>query len=226
MNRWEHKRRILVIEDELELQKAVVLGLQMTGYDAIGFANPIDALNYISKNPTDLVILDVMLPGMDGFGVGEILNKKFPDSYVLYLTARNQIEDKLRGLSLGDDYLTKPFSLEELFARLETIFKRANRAEINPTILNGNSIVLNTQARLCYVNDKRIDLTVNEFNLVKILLQNKGMVLSKDFLLLQIDREGSISGENLIETYVSKIRKKSGEKNLIRTKHGIGYYIE
>ena len=218
--------KILVVEDEIELQKAVVLGLQMTGYDVIGFANPVDALNYIGKNHTNLVILDVMLPGLDGFGVGEILNKKFPDVYVLYLTARNQIEDKLRGLSLGDDYLTKPFSLEELFARLETIFKRANRAEINPTILIGNSMVLNTQSRLCYVNERRIDLTVNEFNLVKILLQNRGMVLSKDYLLSQIDQEGSNSGENLIETYISKIRKKFDEKNLILTKHGMGYYIE
>lgn len=218
-------QNIIVVEDEFELQSAIVKGLQIIGHTAKGFSNPIDALNFIAKMRVDLVVLDVMMPGMDGFGVAEILEKKHPNILVLFVTARGEIPDRLRGLTLGDDYLIKPFSLEELFARVNAIFKRAEKLNKPPNRLLLGAVELDLDLESCEENGTLIPLTQTEYRILKSLIENSGRVVSKTQLLKDCIQEDS-DGTNLVETHISKIRGKLLNPSIIQTKRGVGYYVK
>lgn len=222
---------ILIIEDEEKIARFVELELTYEGYDVEKALNGRDGLELATARPFDLVLLDILLPGLNGL---EVLRRirKVSDVPVIMLTARDAVVDKVAGLDGGaDDYITKPFAIEELLARIRVALrkKREIRSESQPSGLSAGPLRLDPETREVRVSDTVLDLTKREFDLLQYLLVNKNIVISRETLLQDIWGYDFSGGTNAVDVYIRYLRAKIEEPfdlKLIHTIRGVGYVIK
>ena len=215
--------RILVVEDDELLASSLMRALSYEGYEVEARGDGIDALDQVKRNPPDLVILDVMLPGMEGVEVCRRirLESQLP---VLMLTARDTVADRVHGLDSGaDDYLVKPFANEELLARIRTLLRRGHPAVTRS--LSFGDLTLDPHAHTVQRKAGQIDLTAQEFRLLEYFLKHRGQVLSRPQIRSAVWELDTETSSNVVDVYVSYLRQKLGEPNLLHTVRGVGYVL-
>lgn len=221
--------KILIVEDEPKAGDYLRQGLHEAGYMVDLVTNGVDGLHHGLEGDHDLVILDVMLPGMNGWQVLSNLRSQGRHMPVLFLTARDQVEDRVKGLELGaDDYLVKPFSFAELLARVRTILRRG-RTGLEATTLQVADLELDLLRRRVTRSGKRIDLTAKEFGLLELLMRRHGEVLPRSLIASQVWDMNFDSDTNVIEVAMRRLRAKvddTFEPRLIQTVRGMGYVLE
>ncbi len=219
--------RVLVVDDESNITDLVSMALRYEGFEVETAATGRDAIRLVERFRPELVILDVMLPDVDGFAVTERLKSARVKVPILFLTARDAVEDKVRGLTLGgDDYVTKPFSLEELVARVRVLLRRAGAEEESGRLVFAD-LELDDDTHEVRRAGGSIDLTATEFRLLRYLMQNAPRVLSKAQILDHVWNYDFGGDANIVETYVSYIRRKLDAVGppLIQTVRGVGYRL-
>ena len=223
--------KLLVIEDELKLAEYLRKGLSEEGYVVDVAHTGIDGLHMATEVDYDLLVLDGMLPGVDGLAVLAALRQS-KQTPVLMLTARGQVEDRVRGLQSGaDDYLVKPFAFSELVARIQVLLRRAGgtRGNGEPTALKMADLEVDLIRRKASRAGQRLDLTAKEFNLLSLLLRRQGEVLSRTELAEQVWDMNFDSETNVVEVAVRRLRSKLDqpfERPLLHTVRGMGYVLE
>jgi len=229
--------KILIVEDEEKIARFVELELQHEGYAVKKASNGRVGLEMAQNEEFSLMLLDVMLPELNGLEVLRRL-RKTSNLPVIMLTARDAVMDKVSGLDAGaDDYITKPFAIEELLARIRTALKKhqssandlATTAAVDNNILKCNNVTLNESRHQVKVNDKEVELTNREFTLLHVLLENKDIVLSRDTLLEKVCGYDYMGETNVIDVYVRYLRSKIDDAfgiKLIHTVRGVGYMIK
>ena len=219
--------RILVIEDEPKLADYLKKGLSEQSHVVDLARDGVDGLHLALEGVYDLIVLDVMLPGVDGFGVLAAVREQ-KDTPILMLTARDAVEDRVRGLEGGaDDYLVKPFAFSELLARVQALLRRGRSQE--PTLLRLADLELDLARRRAQRGGRRLDLTAKEFNLLALLLRRHGQVLSRTTLAEQVWDMNFDSDTNVIDVAVRRLRSKLDDPydtKLLHTVRGMGYVLE
>lgn len=199
----------------------------MNGYETISAKHGLEALRLIREQKPDLVILDINMPQLDGFGVIEKLRNENNNVPVIVLTARDQRDDKSIGFGLGaDDFVTKPFGLEELLMRVAAVLRRSKNTPTSGNILVSGDISLDILNYRVNVKDKVIETSPTEFKLLLYLMENMGRVLTREQILSAVWGLDFATDGAVLDTYISYLRKKLGENANIRTVRGIGYQIE
>lgn len=223
--------RLLIVEDEPKTGDYLRQGLTEAGFVADLARNGTDGLHLALTGDYDLAILDVMLPGLDGWQVLESLRRQGRDLPVLFLTARDDVADRVRGLELGaDDYLVKPFAFSELLARCRTLLRRGKNKE--PEILRIADLELDLLRRRAQRGGSRIDLTAKEFTLLALLMRRQGEVLSRALIASQVWDMNFDSDTNVVDVAIKRLRAKVDEPfaslapRLIHTVRGMGYVLE
>jgi DNA-binding response OmpR family regulator len=219
------KSRILLVEDDPHISKFLELELQHEGYEVNHVSSGKTALECISEQLPDLVILDIMVPDIDGYQVLQRIREDYSNELpVIMLTAKRDVKDKVKGLRTGaDDYLTKPFHIEELIARIETQLRRVK----GPKRLVYKEVMLDRSSREVKVSGEEIKLSKTEFDLLSLLMENKGIVVSKSTILDKVWGTEEWSNENVVEVYVNYLRKKlKGAGKYINTVRGVGYVFK
>ncbi len=220
--------KILIVEDEQKTGDYLKQGLSEAGFVADLARDGVDGLHLALTDDYDLVVLDVMLPKLDGWQVLREIRQKGKHLPVLFLTARDQVEDRVKGLEFGaDDYLVKPFAFSELLARVRALLRRGRTTE--PEMLQIADLELDLLRRRVTRGGKRIDLTAKEFALLELLLRRQGEVLPRSLIASQIWDMNFDSDTNVIEVAVRRLRAKIDdefETKLIRTVRGMGYVLE
>lgn len=229
--------RILIVEDEEKIARFVELELKHEGYLVDKVANGRDGLAAAQSGEYDLMLLDIMLPELSGFEVLRRL-RRTSSLPVILLTARDEVMDKVAGLDGGaDDYITKPFAIEELLARIRLVLKKAGvqmgvpesgQTEEEDTVLSFERLSLDERRYEVYYGEDKIELTNREFELLKILLENKNIVLTRDVLLNQVCGYDYVGETNVIDVYIRYLRSKIDERfgiKMIQTVRGVGYVI-
>jgi two-component system, OmpR family, response regulator len=220
--------RVLVVDDESYITDLVATALRYEGFDVASAGNGREALTQVETFRPELIVLDVMLPDLDGFEVQRRLVDRGRRVPVLFLTARDATEDKIRGLTIGgDDYVTKPFSLEELIARIRAVLRRAQRTGPESSRLRFAELEMDEDTHEVWREGQAIELTATEFNLLRFLLANPRRVLSKGQILDHVWNYDFGGDSSIVETYVSYLRKKVDfrEPRLIHTVRGVGYVL-
>jgi two-component system copper resistance phosphate regulon response regulator CusR len=221
--------KLLIVEDEAKTGDYLKQGLGEAGFAVDLARNGSDGLHLALTGDHDLVVLDVMLPGLDGWGVLQALRGAGKDLPVLFLTARDGVEDRVKGLELGaDDYLVKPFAFSELLARVRTLLRRGAKAKEADT-LRVADLELDLLRRRVTRAGKRIDLTAKEFGLLELLMRRQGEVLPRSLIASQVWDMNFDSDTNVIDVAVRRLRAKVDDDftpHLIRTVRGMGYVIE
>lgn len=221
--------KILIVEDEKRLCHTISKHLKTEGYTTDVCFDGNDAVDYIDASEYDAVILDIMLPGRDGLSVLRYMKENKNPAPVLLLTAKTSVEDRVRGLDSGaDDYLTKPFSLEELSARIRVLIRRngVDQTDIN---LKAGSLTLNTKSKTAERDGREIKLTAKEYAILEYLMHNKGIVLSREKIQQHIWNYDYDGASNIIDVYIRTLRNKidqGSDEKLIQTVRGIGYVIK
>lgn len=219
---------MLVVDDEPNITDLVMLGLRYEGFEVVSAADGRGALRAVREFKPGLVVLDVGMPDIDGFEVCRRMRADGVWTPVIFLTARDATEDKISGLTIGgDDYLTKPFSLDELIARVRAIVRRADRATPQGGRLQCADLVLDEDKLEVHRGDRPISLTPTEFRLLRFLMLNSGRVLSKAQILDHVWEYDFGGDANVVETYISYLRKKVDAEGapLIHTLRGFGYTV-
>ena len=222
--------KILIVEDEPKTGEYLRQGLNEAGFVADLAATGSDGLHLALHGEYDLVILDVMLPELDGCQVLASLRRRGLEMPVLFLTARDQVEDRVKGLELGaDDYLVKPFSFAELLARVRTILRRGRGGGLDSNVLRVADLELDLLRRRVTRGGKRIDLTAKEFGLLELLMRRQGEVLPRSLIASQVWDMNFDSDTNVIEVAMRRLRLKVDDGQpvkLIQTVRGMGYVLE
>ena len=222
--------KILIVEDEPKTGEYLRQGLNEAGFVADLAANGGDGLHLALHGEYDLVILDVMLPELDGWQVLASLRRRGLEMPVLFLTARDQVEDRVKGLELGaDDYLVKPFSFAELLARVRTILRRGRGGGLDSNVLRVADLELDLLRRRVTRGGNRIDLTAKEFGLLELLMRRQGEVLPRSLIASQVWDMNFDSDTNVIEVAMRRLRLKVDDGQsvkLIQTVRGMGYVLE
>jgi two-component system OmpR family response regulator len=221
--------KVLVVDDEPNIRDLLSTSLKFNGFSVYAVGNGNDAVVAAEKGKPDIILLDVMLPDMSGFAVTKKLRSMEIDIPVLFLTARDETEDKITGLTVGgDDYLTKPFSLDEIIARIHAILRRTQKVDLDveESILEVGEITMNEDAHEVFVKGKLVDFSPTEYKLLRFLISNANRVLTKSQILDHV-WEYDFGGEmGIVESYVSYLRKKLDPvttEPVIVTKRGVGY---
>ena len=220
--------RILVVDDEPSIVDAVATALRYEGFDVHEATTGRDGLASAIELEPDLIVLDWMLPDVDGLEVGKRLRERGFKTAILFLTAKGGVDNKVEALRAGgDDYVTKPFSLAEIVARVQAILRRTN-GDLPGDVLRFDDLVLDETRHEVFRGDQRIDLTATEFNLLRFFLLNPRRVLSKGQILQHVWRYDFGGNTNVVETYVSYLRRKLDASGppLIRTVRQAGYMLE
>ena len=222
--------RLLLIEDEAKLASYLRQGLSEEGFVVETASNGVDGLHMATQGHYDLIVLDGMLPGIDGLGVLAALRHS-RDTPVLMLTARGAVEDRVKGLQSGaDDYLTKPFAFSELVARLHVLMRRGKTGGASePTVLRLHDLEQDLLKRRATRAGKRLDLSAKEFNLLALFLRRPGEVLSRTEIAEQVWDMNFDSNTNVVEVAIRRLRSKLDEPfevNLLHTVRGMGYLME
>jgi DNA-binding response OmpR family regulator len=216
--------RILVVEDEVRLARHISRALLEAGHEPKVFHDGETALGEVQENEYDLIVLDVMLPGIDGFEVLRRLRADKVDSRVLILTARGEVTDRVTGLSLGaDDYLAKPFAMQELVARVSALGRRF--PEKAPIELHVADLTLNLADGELYRGDRRIELSARELTLLRVLMREPGRIFTRTELCERVWEREHEYDMKLVEVFISRLRKKIDSPPLIHTVRHLGYTI-
>lgn len=216
--------RILIVEDDLEFADYLKRGLAYEGYDVQVVADAENGLEQTRLHLPDLVILDVMLPGMDGIQACRLLRQSGYSIPILILTARNAIPDRVSGLDAGaDDYLVKPFAFDELLARLRTLRRRTSEPN---AVLAIADLKLDQNLYQAHRAGKSIPLTRTEYDLLAFLLKNPQRVFTRPTLIVEVWGVETEIHENVLDVYISRLRKKLGDPPLIHTVYGVGYILK
>ena len=220
--------RILVVDDEPNILDVLTMALRFQGFDVETAATGEQALAAASSFNPQLMVLDIMLPDMEGFEVARRLGAQRAQVPIVFLTARDATEDKIRGLTIGgDDYVTKPFSLEELIARIRTVLRRTGQAEADSSVLTFEDLELDDDTREVHRAGVAVDLTATEFRLLRYLMLNPRRVLTRDQILNHVWDYDFGGDARVLETYVSYLRKKLDGHGppLIHTVRSVGYAL-
>ena len=220
--------RLLLVEDEENLRSMLDAALRHNGFDVTTAETGREGLDAALASPADLVVLDVMLPDLDGFEVCRRLRHEGHTEPILFLTARRATGDKVRGLTLGgDDYLVKPFSLEELVARAHALLRRSGLTRRQDSVLRCEDLELDDDAHRVRRDDVDVALSPTEYKLLRYLLINQGRVLSKTQILDHVWNYDFGGDGSAVETYIRYLRRKldSGDPKLIHTIRGVGYTL-
>ena len=222
--------KILVVDDEEHILELISFNLTNNGYKVIKANNGIDAVRLAIEEKPKLILLDLMIPGKDGYDVCREVrsNSEIRNIPIIMLTAKSEELDKILGLELGaDDYITKPFSVRELLARVKAVLRRFSVVEPESSVLVFGNLKADFEKREIHVKDKKLDLTLKEFELLEILIRNKGKILTRDTLLDKIWGYEYIGETRTVDVNIRYLRKKVEEddKNpkLIETIRGVGY---
>jgi len=223
--------RLLVIEDEIKLAQYLHKGLSENGHVVDLAHDGIEGRRLAVGGEYDLVLLDLMLPGVDGFGVLSAIRAEKRQLPVLMLTARDKVEDRVRGLEQGaDDYLVKPFAFSELLARVGALLRRGQNGAVQPaTVLTLSDLEVDLLARRATRSGERLDLTAKEFSLLALLLRRRGQILSRTTLAEQVWDMNFDSETNVVEVAVRRLRAKLDDPfraKLLHTVRGMGYVLE
>ncbi len=219
--------RVLIVDDEKNIRDLLEAGLKFVGFSVYSVANGTEAVAVAEKANPDIIVLDVMLPDQSGFSVTKKLRSMGIDVPVLFLSARDDRADKVTGLTVGgDDYMTKPFSIDEVIARINAILRRTKKQQVEDSILEVGEIKINQDAHEVFVNGTEIDLSPTEYKLLRFLMTNANRVMSKDQILDHVWEYDFNGEQGIVESYVSYLRKKIdplSKNTLIQTKRGVGY---
>lgn len=225
----EKNAHILIVDDDSRVTSALRRTLAYEGYQVSSASDGEGALAIARTKSPDLVILDLMLPGIDGLEVCRRLRAVDDDIAVLMLTARDAVADRVAGLETGaDDYLVKPFALEELLARIKALLRRCNPPDIQREVLCFADLELDTAMRQAKRADRTIELSTTEYELLVLFLRNPRIVLTRSILMDRIWGRDFEGGPNVLEVYIGHLRNKleqNGEKRLIQTVRGAGYVL-
>ena len=221
--------KILVVDDEEHIAELISYNLTSNGYKVVIANNGIDAVKLAIEEKPSLILLDLMIPGKDGYDVCKDVrsNSEIRNTPIIMLTAKSEEVDKILGLELGaDDYITKPFSVRELLARVKAVLRRFSIIEPESNVLTFGDLVANFDKREILVKDKKLDLTLKEFELLEILMKNKGKILTRDTLLDKIWGYEYIGETRTVDVHIRYLRKKieADDKTpkLIETIRGVG----
>ncbi|MBE7364316.1 response regulator transcription factor [Corynebacterium aurimucosum] len=226
--------KILVVDDEQAVRESLRRSLKFNGYEVVLAADGVQAVEMVHSDSPELLILDVMMPNMDGLEVCRTLRSEGWDRPILVLTARDGVSDRVAGLDAGaDDYLPKPFALEELLARVRSLVRRAAAGSIGTkqpveTQLSFEDLKLDADTREVTRGDRPISLTRTEFALLRLLMENPRKVLSRNTILEEVWGYDFPTSGNALEVYIGYLRKKTeenGEPRLIHTVRGVGYVM-
>ena len=218
-------KKILVIEDEKDIQNIIKAFLENADYKVETADDGLEGINLIQKNSYDLVLLDIMMPKIDGFVVCEMIRKN-SNIPIIILTALADEESQLKGFDkLADDYITKPFSMPIVLKHIEAIFRRTDNNNETSNILKYKNMILNTENYEVYVDNQKVSLTYREFEILKIFLENQGKVFSRDNILNSIWNYDYFGDDKIVNTHIKNIRKKLGY-DYIETVRGVGYKID
>jgi two-component system OmpR family response regulator len=220
--------RILVVDDDAGLRELLLSALRFAGFDVTAVGDVPAALAALDSVKPDAIVLDVMLPGADGFDFLQLLRTREPDLPVMFLTARDELDDRVRGLRLGgDDYVTKPFNVVEIAARLEALLRRTRRAEPADGVLRCADLELDESRHRVSRGGRPVELSPTEFRLLRYLLLNTGRVVSKAQILDHVWKYDFGGDSGVVERFVSNLRRKIdfGGPSLIHTVRGFGYSL-
>ena len=222
--------RILVVEDEVRIARFVKEGLEEESYAVDVVTDGPSALDWVAETNYDIILLDVMLPGLTGFEVARILRQRSITTPILMLTARDNVDDKVLGLDAGaDDYLPKPFAFKELLARIRALVRRASSVEKIDTVLELGNIKLDTVAHVAFRGDRDVELTAKEYALLEYLMRHPRRPLSRTLIREAVWGYDYMGASNVVDVYVRHLRQKldsNGETSLIQTVRGVGYKID
>lgn len=214
--------KILVVEDEAPIRDLISINLQLVGYEVFTAEDGIIAEKFLENQKVDLILLDVMIPGIDGFSLIEKIKKH--NIPVIFVTAKESVLDRVKGLRLGaEDYIIKPFETIELLARIEVVLRRYNK---NKQTIKFKNIEVDTEQRIVKLNNKEVYLTVKEYELLVLLLQNKNMALSRDQILERVWGFEYGGETRTVDIHIQRIREKLDLKNNIKTVFKVGYRLE
>ena len=225
-------RKVLVVEDEAAIRELIALNLRMGGFDVVEAGSAEEASQRLSIGVFDAAILDVMLPGRDGFSLCESIRRQNNSIGIIILSAKGQEQDKIRGLSIGaDDYMTKPFSVSELLARVEALCRRVGRsapeAPEEVSRIQSGCFVLDKKSRILYKNDSPIDLTQVEFQIMELFFANPGVALVREKILEGVWGENYYGDVKIVDVNIRRLRMKIEDEpsapRHIMTVWGYGY---
>jgi two-component system OmpR family response regulator len=226
-NSSEDGIKVLIVDDEPSIRDLLTRHLRFEGFRTHAVGNGHDAVDAAEKGEPDIILLDVMLPDMSGFSVTKKIRSMGITAPVLFLTARDETEDKITGLTVGgDDYVTKPFSLAEIVARIQAILRRTKAAESDDAVLEVGEVRINNDAHEVYANGTLVDLSPTEYNLLHFLMSNPNQVLKKEQILNHVWDYDFGGNTAIVESYVSYLRRKLDlltSEPVIITKRGVGY---
>lgn len=224
------QEKVLVVDDEAHIVELISYNLSAAGYSVITANNGIDAVKMAKDEKPRLILLDLMIPGLDGFDVCKEVrgDKELKNTSIIMLTAKGEEFDKILGLELGaDDYITKPFSVRELLARVKAVLRRTGVVKTENEVFTSGNLKVSFERREVLINNNKVDLTLKEFELLDILIKNKGKILTRDTLLDKIWGYEYIGETRTVDVHIRYIRKKIEEdgKNpkFIETIRGVGY---
>ena len=214
--------KILVVEDEAPIRDLISINLQLVGYEVFTAEDGIMAEEFLEKQKVDLILLDVMIPGIDGFSLIEKIKKH--NTPVIFVTAKESVLDRVKGLRLGaDDYIIKPFETIELLARIEVVLRRYNK---NDNHIKFKNIEVDTKQRIVKLNNEEIYLTIKEYELLILLLKNKNIALSREQILEKVWGFEYGGETRTVDIHIQRIREKLDLKNNIKTVFKVGYRLE
>ncbi len=225
---YDSKIKVLVVEDEASIRRFITLNLETAGYEVAEAASGEDALALLGDFLPDVVVLDLMLPGVDGMEVCRHIRETMPEPLIIMLTARGQDTDKIMGLELGaDDYMVKPFNPFELIARIKAMLRRRNRFESGRAAYICGSLHLDITANKLLKGDMEVELTPTEYSLLKMFMENPGKALKRDEILNSIWGEDYFGDTKTLDVHIRRLREKiednPSEPRYIKTVLGSGY---
>lgn len=217
--------RVLIVEDEERISSFVAKGLKAEGFTPTVVADGITGLDYALTGEFDLMVLDIGLPGMDGFRILERVTVERPSLPVIVLTARDSVTDTIAALEGGAaDYMSKPFRFGELLARVRLRLRSPGEAPVDDELVAG-TVRIDLRRRRVFVGDREVELSARELSLAEVLVRNRGIVLSREQLLSQVWGYDFDPGSNVVDVYVGYLRKKLGA-DLVSTVRGLGYRVD
>jgi two-component system response regulator MprA len=224
-----HKGRVLVVEDDPHVREAVERALRFEGYEVHTAVDGNDGLLRVDELTPDAIVLDVLMPGTDGLAVCRILRDRGNRTPILMLTARHEVSDRVAGLDAGaDDYLVKPFALDELFARVRALLRRSSITDGDDSTLTVADLVLDPQRRRAWRGEHELELTKTEFDLLELLMFNAGIVVTRDSIYERIWGYDFETSSKSLDVYIGYLRRKTevdGAPRLVHTIRGIGYTV-
>lgn len=218
--------KILIVEDDPAIQALLHDFIEEAGYRVVAALDGAEALARVAEEEFDLILLDILLPKIDGYGVCALIRQR-SDVPIIMLTALDGEEAQIRGLDLkADDYITKPFSLPVLLRKIAAVLRRASKQSDAPQILRHKELTLDLDGYKVYAGEERIELTPREFEILRELMAHRGRILTRQNLLQTLWRYEFFGDERIIDTHIKNLRKKLGAADCIETVRGVGYRID